>query len=570
MRQAIALPPRIAVGDGWRVVRTSEAALLERARASYAALPAERRASARRGSTFGSSARRRAAQGGLRRRRRDDHRAHRDHPRAGDASARSTRRAARAARPARRDAVRARRARRRGARAGPLPADQRAESPAPAGDRRAAPAPRLGARGARSPSARAAIERARVAPSPQPRRATHATSTPATRRCAFDLVASVFTLDDARAAAAAGATEIVLDPFLRHPDAAGHARAGAAPRSSRAQRRHAAAAHADDRSARGAPQRAEVARPRPAAPQRTSRARRRAGARRARRRRRLRGQLLQPAHRGRAVPRSARGASSLSVELTTDELLAARRRRGRATASTCFLYGRPEGMTIEHCVLSAAFDREPTTCRDLCVQKHTNVELTDPAGYTFPVATDSACRNRLLHSRPVEGGEFLPRLWRGGHSRLSPRVQRRRRSDRADRLRLSRDARAARAPAQRQVPNLARAGRAGRVHARALRACGLATSCATRRMTPDARRSAHAHRMTHRRAPRSTTRAPCCARASAIPTSAPDRSAPSQSVLARPRHARRAADRRRQVALLSGAGADAARAHRRRLARSSR
>jgi putative protease len=71
-------------------------------------------------------------------------------------------------------------------------------------------------------------------------------------------------------------------------------------------------------------------------------------------------------------------------------------------------------MTIEHCVLSAAFDRVPTTCRDLCVQKHTNVELTDPTGYTFPVATDSACRNRLLHSRPIEGGEFLPRLWRGG------------------------------------------------------------------------------------------------------------------------------------------------------------
>jgi putative protease len=48
------------------------------------------------------------------------------------------------------------------------------------------------------------------------------------------------------------------------------------------------------------------------------------------------------------------------------------------------------------------------------VQKHTNVVLTDPAGYRFPVATDAACRNRLLHSRPVEGGEYLPRLWRGG------------------------------------------------------------------------------------------------------------------------------------------------------------
>ena len=41
-------------------------------------------------------------------------------------------------------------------------------------------------------------------------------------------------------------------------------------------------------------------------------------------------------------------------------------------------------------VLSAAFDREVTTCRDLCVQKHPHVVLTDPTGYAFPVATDSA------------------------------------------------------------------------------------------------------------------------------------------------------------------------------------
>ena len=71
-------------------------------------------------------------------------------------------------------------------------------------------------------------------------------------------------------------------------------------------------------------------------------------------------------------------------------------------------------MTIEHCVLSAAFDRVPTTCRDLCVQKHTQVSLTDPAGYTFGVATDSACRNRLLHSRPIDGSEYLPALWSQG------------------------------------------------------------------------------------------------------------------------------------------------------------
>jgi putative protease len=77
-------------------------------------------------------------------------------------------------------------------------------------------------------------------------------------------------------------------------------------------------------------------------------------------------------------------------------------------------YGRPEGMTIEHCVLSAAFDRKPTTCRDLCVRDHTDVRLTDPTGYEFAVATDSACRNRLLHSRPIESSEFLAKLWRAG------------------------------------------------------------------------------------------------------------------------------------------------------------
>ncbi|HWH53311.1 MAG TPA: DUF3656 domain-containing protein [Gemmatimonadaceae bacterium] len=100
-----------------------------------------------------------------------------------------------------------------------------------------------------------------------------------------------------------------------------------------------------------------------------------------------------------------------SVELTVDELGQLVAPWG-GTGFDVLLYGRPEGMTIEHCVLSAAFDREPTTCRDLCVQKHPVVELTDPTGYVFPVATDSACRNRLLHSRPIDGSEFLPRLWR--------------------------------------------------------------------------------------------------------------------------------------------------------------
>ncbi len=103
----------------------------------------------------------------------------------------------------------------------------------------------------------------------------------------------------------------------------------------------------------------------------------------------------------------------LSVELTGEEL-AQVAAPWPADRFEIFAYGRPEGMILEHCVLSAAFDREVTTCRDLCVQKHPQVELTDPAGYAFPVATDSACRNRLLHSRPVDGSEYLPALWRNG------------------------------------------------------------------------------------------------------------------------------------------------------------
>jgi len=103
----------------------------------------------------------------------------------------------------------------------------------------------------------------------------------------------------------------------------------------------------------------------------------------------------------------------LSVELTTDEL-AAVSAPWQGRGFDVFVHGRPEGMTIEHCVLSAAFNREVTTCRDLCVQKHPHVELTDPAGYVFPVATDSACRNRLLHSRPVDGTQYLPGLWQHG------------------------------------------------------------------------------------------------------------------------------------------------------------
>ncbi|MBC7562133.1 MAG: U32 family peptidase [Gemmatimonadaceae bacterium] len=236
------------------------------------------------------------------------------------------------------------------------------------------------------------------------------------------LVAEVYTVDDALAAASAGATEIVFDPFLRHP----------APSLTKVR------ALQGELATMGVTLRLRtptIVRPedRKAAskwlalmtPIQTGHL----------------GLLAELAAEGRDVTGDyalnvfnqhtaaecfALGAHrlTLSVEHTVEEMLAV----SAPWAGSRFdavIFGRPEGMTIEHCVLSAAFDRAVATCRDLCVQKHPNVSITDPAGYTFPVATDSACRNRLLHSRPIEAGEYLPRLWRGGvrHYRLLFNVQ---------------------------------------------------------------------------------------------------------------------------------------------------
>jgi putative protease len=227
----------------------------------------------------------------------------------------------------------------------------------------------------------------------------------------YDLAAEVFAFDDARAAAGAGATEICFDPFLRHP----------APPVARVR------ALADELAQRGVTLRLRT----PTIV-------------RSRERRFVQkwldtglptlsghvGIVAELGGEGRDVVadygvncfnqhtaaeifRLGARRVTLSVELTTEEMLAVAQ-PFPARLFEVFVYGRPEGMTIEHCVLSAAFNREPTTCRDLCVRDHTNVELTDPAGYVFPVATDSACRNRLLHSRPIDGSEYVPRLWSGG------------------------------------------------------------------------------------------------------------------------------------------------------------
>ncbi len=249
---------------------------------------------------------------------------------------------------------------------------------------------------------------ARVQP---PRETSPAASRAGSSSEAFQLCAEVFDLDDARAAARAGATEVVLDPFLRHP----------------------------------APPRAKVtALQAELAEQGTGLRLRTPSVVRPEERRAIQkwldldlpllsghlGLVAECGGAGRDVVADyavncfnahtareifAMGARRItaSVELTADEI-AQLVAPWRGAGFEVFLYGRPEGMNMEHCVLSAAFNREPTTCRDLCVQKHPNVELTDPTGYAFPVATDSACRNRLLHSRPVDGSHYAPRLWRAG------------------------------------------------------------------------------------------------------------------------------------------------------------
>jgi putative protease len=446
IRQALVLPPRIVVGDGWRVVRSSEAALIERARASYAALPAgvRRRKTRLDVKLFGSAGsplkgvfvadgetitvRSEINLAPAARRALDDT-ALREHlGRLGEtpfvlASLETAALAPGLFLPIseinhlRQQAIDELLQRRDWAREAAL-AERRATVDAALA---LAPAPH--------PEAGVVIPSARSEPGVIPSERSEPGVIPSERsesrdlhrggernesveqHLAFDLVASVFTLDDARAAAAAGATTVVLDVFLRHPT----------PPVSRVK------ALAGELAAQGVTLRLRT--PTIVRPEE----------RRVVQKWLDLGLPLLSGHLGLVAEQARTGRDvvadyavncfnqhtaaelfrlgarrvTLSVELTTDELLAVAA-PWEGDGFDVLLYGRPEGMTIEHCVLSAAFDRVPTTCRDLCVQKHTNVELTDPAGYRFPVATDSACRNRLLHSRPVEGGEFLPRLWRGG------------------------------------------------------------------------------------------------------------------------------------------------------------
>ena len=405
VRQAIVVPSRLAIGDGWRVVRSSEAALLQRARASYASLPAELR-ERRTGldvRLFGS------AGGPLKA------------VFVADGETVTVRSEINLA-PASKRSLDAPALREQLGRLGETPfalASVETGALAPGlflpiselNHLRQQAVDELLQRRDWARQATVAERRELIDAAIAVQHSAPAEPVPEPRSLPFDLVASVFTLDEARVAATAGATTVVLDPFLRHPT----------PPVTRVR------ALADELRAQGVELRLRT--PTIVRPEE---------------RRTVQkwldlglpmvsghvGLVAELARAGRDVVadyavncfnqhtaaelfRLGARRLMLSLELTTDEMLAVSA-PWEGTGFDVFLYGRPEGMTIEHCVLSAAFDRTPTTCRDLCVQKHANVQLTDPAGYTFAVATDSACRNRLLHSRPVEGGEFLPKLWRGG------------------------------------------------------------------------------------------------------------------------------------------------------------
>lgn len=410
VRQAIALPSRLAVSDGWRVVRSSEAALLERARASYATLPADVRARKTRLNVrlFG------AAGGPLKAVFSAD-------------GEQVTVRTDVSLAPASKRALDATTLREQLGRLGETPFALGDVDVVGLADGQFLPVSELNhlrqqatdellqrrdwARQAVLAGRRAAIDAAVTLDPREAGSSPVAVRRPPDADNPFDLVASVFTLDDARVAAAAGATTVVLDPFLRHPT----------PPVTRVK---ALAAELGDAGVQLRLRTPTIVRPEE---------------RRTTQKWLDVGLPIMSGHLGLVAELAREGRDviadyavncfnqhtaqelfsfgarriMLSLELTTEEMLAVSA-PWEGAGFDVFLYGRPEGMTIEHCVLSAAFDRTPTTCRDLCVQKHTNVQLTDPAGYSFAVATDSACRNRLLHSRPVEGGEFLPRLWRGG------------------------------------------------------------------------------------------------------------------------------------------------------------
>ena len=319
---------------------------------------------------------------------------------------------------------------------------------------------------------------------------------------------------------------------------------------------------------------AEVARPWPSDSERdTSGSSPKLGAGRSRRRRGLRRELLQPAHRRRScsdsVPRRI-----VAVGRADDRGARCRaRHRGMGRASMLFVYGRPEGMTIEHCVLSAAFDREPTTCRDLCVQKHPVRRADRPGwvhvrrrdGFRVPESTPALTTHRRRRSiclgcgsRAFAGSDRCSTCRAIRYGASSPGIAPRSMSCPAPRRRTS-------VALVREL--------VGQVHVEATSRAACLITAADRFDDGRVRRTSllcrRAQRVSAELAARSRP-APRCASRSATRRFGPGQERAVDLGAERPRHAGRAAHRRRQVAVLPGAGADAAGAHRRRSRRSSR
>ena len=474
----------------------------------------------------------------VRRRRRDGHGAHRDHARRP-----RRKRALDAAQlreqlgRTRRDAVRARQPRRSRARGRAVPAGERAESPAAAAveqlmlrrdwaRRRAARsvARAIEAAVAANDAAGARIARAARAVAPRQSRTSRRRSSSPRDVCR---------IDDADAAADAGATEIVLRS-VPPPSAAAASRASRRSRArwpraaSRFRLRTPTIVRPEERKASR-----EVARPRPADAERPSRARRRA--------RRARGATSSPTTRSTASTRTPRPSSSALGARAHRRVGRAHDRRARAARRAV---GRRR--------LRRASLRPPRGDDDRALRALGRVRSRAD---DLPRSLRAEAHERAAHR---SGGLHVPGRDRLGVSQSAAAFASDRRlgvSAAALARRafaaiscvfnvpgddVSRDRRAAIAPrstrsrpATRPDATRVRELVGARVHARPFRARGVTLRARDGSMTVVARRlAAHAsaddaRTPHHRRRARGAAR-----RTSAIRRSAPDRSARSQSVLA--------------------------------------
>ena len=285
---------------------------------------------------------------------------------------------------------------------GPVPSRERAESPAPAG-RRAADCCGATGRARRDRRAPRAASKQRVATS-----ASRARRGRAPRRTRRSRLARAGLSRRRRATPrrTPARPRSCFDPFLRHP-APPVARVRALRERLARARRRAPPAHADDRASRGARRAFRSGS--------TSGCRSSSG---------HLGLVAELARAGRDVvadyavnvlqrstPRRelfALGARRIvaSVELTTGRDGAARRAVGGRRLRRLAL--RPPRRDDDRALraVGGVRPRADDVPRSVRAEAPERRSSPIPPATQFAVATDSACRNRLLHSRPVEGSEY--------------------------------------------------------------------------------------------------------------------------------------------------------------------